>query len=195
MSHTASSWRLPRALPPPRQCLLFRFWLCLWRSVAHRWLRTAAVHPLWCAATCFSWLLSFALFYPRIVAAPLQPEPLAHVLSTHATPRHSCHVRVFYFRPSLWLCVASGRPLAAIGRRRPHTLVRRYFGPASRPLCVCALPTRSPIARHRPLLFACALARLFCGLCCLLLSFGRSFLPARLCARSFGPLLPSCRLS
>ena len=123
LRHTASSWRLPRALPPPRQCLLFRFWLCLWRSVAHRWLRTAAVHPLWWAATYFSWLLSFAPFYPRIVAATLQPEPLAHVLSTHATPRQSFHVRVFYFRPSLWLWVASGRPLAAIGRRRPHTLV------------------------------------------------------------------------
>ena len=40
-----------------------------------------------------------------------------------ATPRHSCYVRVFRFRPSLWLWVAIGRPSAAIGRRRPHTLV------------------------------------------------------------------------
>ena len=99
------------------------------------------------------------------------------------------------------ISLAMGRQRSPIGGHRPapstHSgaRLRRYFGPASRPLCVRAVPARSPIARHRPLLFACALARLSCCPCCLLLSFRRSCLPARLCAPSFGPLLPSCRLS
>lgn len=53
MSPIVSPWRLPRALHTSRRCLMLRFWPCLWQSVAHRWLRTAAIHPLWCASRCF----------------------------------------------------------------------------------------------------------------------------------------------
>jgi len=79
--------------------------------------------PIFVRVQVLFWWLSFSPHFRRIAATPLRPEPLSRVPSAHAMPRHFCQFRVSRYRPSLWLWVAIGRTSAAVGRRRPHTLV------------------------------------------------------------------------